>query len=188
MEKNTVITATGFDACFYHTFYRAAFTLHGHVFYVTGARCRDFMWAYVPPAHMRPPCRCVNRWCASIRPVRFPVANPRAPPPTTIQDRVCPDTDVGVAPCVCGKSRNHGRCNRRGGNRNPRSTPHVMAMWSRTRCGAEDWNRQSLFLILQIWSFTLFGDFIFVDLSALEIRRRSSLSLRAKLSLFSGKS
>ena len=65
--------------------------------------------------------------------------------------------------------------NRTGENRNPRSTPHVMAMWSRTRCGAEDWNRQSLFLILQIWSFALFGDFIFVDLSALEIRRRSSL-------------
>ena len=141
--------------------------------------------------HMFPPHTCVPR--VAVRtvgvpvsaPVRFPVANPRAPPPTTIQDRVCPDTDVGVAPCVCGKSRNHGRCNRRGGNRNPRSTPHVMAMWSRTRCGAEDWNRQSLILRLQICSFTLFGDFIFVDLTAVEVRRESSIAPRAKLSSIS---
>ena len=48
-------------------------------------------------------------------PVRFPVVNPRAPPPTTIPDCVCPDADVhlaadvGVATCVCGKSRNRGR-------------------------------------------------------------------------------
>ena len=65
--------------------------------------------------------------------------------------------------------------------RDPRSPPHVMTVCPWTRCGGEDWKQQSPFLILQIWSFTFFRVSISMDISALQIERPSSLSLRAKL-------
>ena len=107
-----------FGACFYDTFYRPEFRLHGYVFFSPGARCRDFTWACVPPQHIRP------RAVVHMSPVTFacgysPRAHsscpPGAPPPTTIPDRVCrgadvhPDADVGVATCARGTSSNHGR-------------------------------------------------------------------------------
>ena len=42
------------DACFLHTFQRPEFCLHGYVFFGPGARCRDFLCGYPPPAP----------WCA----------------------------------------------------------------------------------------------------------------------------
>ena len=184
MGENTVFTATGFDACFCHTFYRPAFTLHGHVFYVTGARCRDFVWTHVSPPHTRPPCRCAHRWCVDIRPVRFPVVNPRAPPPTTIPDWLCVcapmpmciSLPIWVWQRVCAENlETAGDESQRWEKESPEHPAcdgDVVAHTMRCR----GWTQESPFPILQIWSFTLFGDFIFVDFSALEIRGRSALS------------
>ena len=91
VPKTPLLRLLVFGACFYHTFYRPEFRLHGYVFFRPGARCRDFTWAYVPPQHIRPPRRCacgpraVGVWL--FAPVRFPVAPPaprRQPPFQTV--------------------------------------------------------------------------------------------------------
>ena len=96
------------NACFCHTFYRPAFTLQRHVFYVTGAHCRDCVWTHVSPPHIRPPCRCARGprtdGVLIFAPVRFPVAAP-APHRQPKFQIVCVPMPMCVSPPMWGWQR-----------------------------------------------------------------------------------
>ena len=112
-HENTVVTATGFQRVFLSHFLsaRVPFTLPRVLWH----------WCALPRL---PVSTCPPRTVVLVSPVTFAQSYlhkpqfqlPRgAPPPTTIEDRVCrgadvpPDADVDMATCARGKHDHHGK-------------------------------------------------------------------------------